>query len=229
MKTFIVGLFIAALFFLTGGAGEVSAWGTGGCFDAPGLHIHRDMALRVIDSPDINWALWWFDLDAESIAYYAATEPQCHVGYHPSWTHLRDLAHLNWGWPSDMLVGVILHTASDAGVGACHCPACEVWCHDWAEILFEGTAEARSVPSLTGALTGSYSARMQHFRNVQKSLTSSFKRWFKRTWYCRIYCDPWHWSRQGEINGMRLAHTALLSYFCEYADWAADECDQLFE
>lgn len=205
----------------------VEAWGTGMCVDLAGLHIHRDMAYRVIDHPDISWALWWFGLDRDAVAYYAATEPQCYLGRHPSWTELRDEQQIDWGYPTEEIVGIILHVASDAGVGSNHCPACESFTNDWAEILYEGTAEVRATPALTDLFYGNYSLRMTTFRTSQLAITNSFKSWFNGTWRCRVFCDPWSWSREGELNGMRLGASALLLYFCHYADYLPGICDRL--
>jgi len=220
-----VGLRIALAALLTLMLSSTAgAWGTGNCVNITNLHIHYDTAYKVVTHPDISWALSYFNLNAHSIASYAATEPQCWVGRHPSWTELRDQSHLNWGNPTNTLVGVILHVASDAGVGSCHCPACEVWCKGHAETLYEGTAETRSTPALTGVYTGSYSSRMTSFYNAQIANTRSFKSWYERTWYCRVYCDPWYWANYGEQYGMRLGHAAVLKYFCTKANWTPSQC-----
>lgn len=205
----------------------VGAWGTGDCIDLNLLHVHKDMAYRVIEHPSIAWAMWWFRLNPDLVAFYAATEPQCYLGRHPGWTELRDQEHLGWGYPTEQLVGIIIHVASDAGVGSCHCPACEVFTHAWAEILFEITAEVRPVPLLTQPLEGPYAQRLDTFYTTQLSITNSYKTWFLENPRCQYFCDPWHWSKQGELNGMRLAQTALLLYFCHYADFIPDICAQL--
>jgi len=217
-----------AVFLLVGFASQAFAWGTGGPVEIMNLHVHRDIALNVLNHPDIKWAIEYFDLDPDMVGFYAATEPQYYFGRHPGWGEVRNLQFLNWGTPDDMIVGTMLHVIGDAGVGASHSPAGEIWANQHAEILYEGTAEARAVAKTQEVYTGSYSSRMTQFYDEQMANVKSYKKWYEKTWYCSIYCDPWYWSKTGEILAQKMGHTAMLKYFCEKA--GADkpcECKQL--
>ncbi len=96
----------------------VMSFGTGGPFDIFPLHVHKDIAKAVLLHETIKPYLEKFNLNYKKIAHFAATEPQYHFGFHPSWTDFKNLNYLSWEM-NETALGVLLHVAGDSGVGAC--------------------------------------------------------------------------------------------------------------
>jgi hypothetical protein len=172
---------------------------------------HERMANRILDHPNIQAYIAQFGLNRTTIAGIANTEPPTEY-HHPGWSNLRDRStYLDWP-VNNTIVGYIIHIACDCGVACCHSPANEVWCDDVAESVFEGSAEARSIPSLTGLYSGDYNTQMSIFYTDQMNLVYNFKYWWEHTWYCPL-CDPGDYAVTGMTNGLRLTYAVLIEYF----------------
>ena len=89
-----------SLFILLAFVILVHSWPTGGPFDLPIFHVHKDIALRILDHPTIKPYLAKFNLTRDEIAHIAATEPQYlkkkGFSWHPGWRAISTKNMTNW-------------------------------------------------------------------------------------------------------------------------------------
>jgi hypothetical protein len=205
---------LAALVALLAVPSAARAWPTGGCVDAP-FHVHADIAAHVLDDPAIAPYLAPLGLSRDAIVAAARLEPQCALGYHPSWTELRDLAHLGWP-PTDVNAGAILHVAGDGGVPSCHAPANEVWCNNSAETRVEADGELAGVPALTDLYPGTFAEQSTAFHDEEVANASAFQTYVDGNPLCPLLCSTTTYAVSGMTQGQKYAHAALLVWLIHH-------------
>lgn len=202
---------IALFLLLALGYSAIYAWPTGGKEDLSFLHIHQDMSKQVVNHPIISFYIDTLKLDKTTINHYACIEPQHIIGYHPDWCHIEDSTFLDFQ-ANEKEMGALIHSLSDFGVPASHKPAEDIWINSTAERVCELTMENYAVPGVDDYYEGDLIEVMDQFYQEQTNLAKSYKKWWKKTWYCPL-CNPNTYAKQGIKYSLKFAVAVLKIYF----------------